>query len=378
MKPIRKRNLKLAAFAFYVISFSLAISAQSTDLNFPTAATSNEINGTIKARDIGDSRLTSYFYTFDGGQGDVFINVVTKNFNGDIDVFAAEGLRPLTKMVIYADAGESETGRLIYLRKTERLILRVEGRSPNDDPATFRIKFAGSFIALAEQKTQQDPTVAKQEINPESGIRVNSVGTIVEIVPKPQQSPKAKPDGALATVSDKPKKPAPSKKETGNLPSATTTGTIKNPVDKKPKGAVSTPKPKENKPNSKTPPEKPGTKPVEVAKNDPAPVTKPPKPKREAPEVNTVFKKPSKPKNETVEQKPSTKKPKPTPQSVAKPPDPMASIRLVVQLKDGKVIERPMSEIKKFSVDNGVLTVIASDGSTVKYSIFDVAKVTIE
>lgn len=366
------------AFVFYVISFSLIISAQSTDLSFPTAATTNEINGTIKVRDIGDSRLTSYFYTFDGGQGDVFINVVTKNFNGDIDVFAAEGLRPLTKMVIYADAVESETGRLIYLRKTERLILRVEGRSPNDDPATFLIKFAGSFIALAEQKAQQDPPVPKQEINPESGIRVNSVGTIVEIVPKPQPSPKAKPDGPLATVSDKPKKPAPSKKETGNLRPATTTGNIKNTVDKTPNGAVSTPKPKENKPNSKTTPEKPATKPVEVAKNAPTPVTKRPKPKRETPEVNTVFKKPSKPKNETVEQKPTTKKPKSVPQPVTKPPDPMASIRLVVQLKDGKVIERSMSEIKKFSVDNGVLTVIAKDGSTVKYSIFDLAKVTIE
>ena len=64
--------------------------AQSTDANFPTNLTTNEIVGTIRARDVGDSRLTSYYYTFDGGQGDMFINVVTRNFAGDIDVFAAE------------------------------------------------------------------------------------------------------------------------------------------------------------------------------------------------------------------------------------------------------------------------------------------------
>ena len=115
---------------------------------YPHRSRTNEIIGTIKARDIGDPRLTSYFYTFNGAQGDIFINVVTKNFNGDIDVFTVEGLKSLTKIVVYADSPDSETGRLIYLRKPEKLLLRVEGRSPNDDPATFRIKFAGSFEAI--------------------------------------------------------------------------------------------------------------------------------------------------------------------------------------------------------------------------------------
>ena len=36
-----------------------------------------------------------------------------------------------------------------------------------------------------------------------------------------------------------------------------------------------------------------------------------------------------------------------------------------------------MSEVSKFSVDKGVLTVIAKDGS-IGYSMLDVAKVTIE
>jgi hypothetical protein len=61
-----------------------------------------------------------------------------------------------------------------------------------------------------------------------------------------------------------------------------------------------------------------------------------------------------------------------------KKPDPLASIRLVVLLKNGETIEKPMSEVQKFSVDKGILTVIAKDGSTARYSILDVAKVTIE
>jgi hypothetical protein len=358
------------------VIFSLSASAQSTDLNFPTAVTTNEINGTIKARDIGDSRLTSYFYTFEGGQGDVFINAVTKNFNGDIDVFAAEGLRPLTKMVLYADGGETETGRLVYLRKPERLVLRVEGRSPNDDPATFHIKFAGSFIAAAAQKPLQDPTVAKQDTEQESGIRVNSVGTIIEVIPKPQPA-KEKPGTGetVAAANNKAQNPDPSKKENNNLP-APATATAKSPGTKTPKRSVATPKPKKNIATSKTPSAKTPAKPVGVAKND---STRPAKPgTANTPEIKTVFKKPSKARNETVAEKAASDKVKPVAPPVVKAPDPLASIRLVVQLKDGDVIERPMSEIRKFSVDKGILTVIANDGSIVKYSILDVAKVTIQ
>ena len=61
-----------------------------------------------------------------------------------------------------------------------------------------------------------------------------------------------------------------------------------------------------------------------------------------------------------------------------KKPDPLADIRLIIQLKDGGVIERRLSEIVKFSVDNGVLTVVAKDGKIVRYSMLLVAKVTIE
>ncbi|MEO8042336.1 MAG: hypothetical protein ABI646_06995, partial [Acidobacteriota bacterium] len=183
-----------SVFFFIILSSLIGVEtslAQSTNQNFPTPVTSNEVSGTIKARDVGDARLTSYFYQFDGDQGDLFINVVARNFTGDIDVFTVSGLKPLTKIVLYADFGENETGRVLYLRKPEKMILRVQGRSPGDDPATFRIKFAGSFVASTQLEPLAEPELPTLTAKNESGIRVNSVGTIVEIIPKPTPAPVA-------------------------------------------------------------------------------------------------------------------------------------------------------------------------------------------
>ena len=142
--------MRISLFLLLGLVLPTLILAQSTTQDFPTPVTTNEIDGTINARDVGDARLTTYFYTFNGTQGDLFINVNSQNFNGDIDVFTADGLDPVTKIVMYADSSVNETGRVVYLRKPEKLILRVQGRTPGDDPATFRIKFAGSFLAAAD------------------------------------------------------------------------------------------------------------------------------------------------------------------------------------------------------------------------------------
>lgn len=62
-------------------------------------------------------------------------------------------------------------------------------------------------------------------------------------------------------------------------------------------------------------------------------------------------------------------------------PDPLESINLVIRFKDGRSLEKKMSEVFKFSVDKGVLTVILKDGSITRYSIVDVVvddRVTLE
>ena len=59
-------------------------------------------------------------------------------------------------------------------------------------------------------------------------------------------------------------------------------------------------------------------------------------------------------------------------------PNLLENIRLIVLFKDGTKIERAMSEVVKVGVDKGTLTVISKDGSIGRYSILDVAKMTIE
>ena len=104
MRKMSQQLKSIAISCFYLLVFASSLAAQSTDQNFPTPIRTNEISGVIKARDVGDSRITSHFYTFEGGQGDLFINIQTTNFSGDVDVFAMPGIRPLSKMVMYADA----------------------------------------------------------------------------------------------------------------------------------------------------------------------------------------------------------------------------------------------------------------------------------
>ncbi|MGI9055992.1 MAG: hypothetical protein ACR2F2_09350 [Pyrinomonadaceae bacterium] len=313
--------------------------AQSSDQNFPTPITSNELSGTVKARDIGDSRLTTYFFTFNGNQGDVFVNVVTKNFNGDIDVFAVEGLRSLTKIVVYADTSDNETGRVIYLRKPEKILLRIHGRSPNDDPATFQIKFAGSFVPgelTAETEAPKLPEVRKEN---NSEVIVNSVGTIIGIKPKPTPQPKE-------TVAEKTSEPEITKDE--EIEEAAKQETVEEnqtaekvdetPVKREPLVIINeeTEKTEENVKSAETATE---TEKTETAKTE----------------------KPKKSKIKKIED-----------------PTLLENIRLIILLKDGEKIERPMSEVLKFGVEKGILTVINKNGTISRYSILDVAKVTIE
>lgn len=364
------------------ICVATVISAQSSDQAFPTAVTASEVTGVIKARDIGDSRVTSYFYTFNGDQGDMFVNVVSKNFNGDIDIFIADGLRPLSKIVVYSDTSETETGRVIYLRKPERLILRVEGRTPNDDPATFRLKFAGSFVAAAEAGEQQpDLPDVKLDKN-KSGVQVNSVGTIVAVTPKPKRTPRPPP---IASV----KKPetADTEKRSGDDKNADTNSAekaeAKEPTDppkqnpKKVEVIVSdnipesnTETPEAKKTTSRTRTRRPPL-PKEVGTEEDANARAKASDSKKANETKADEKKPAVGKNPSR----TRRTPKP-PETSA--PDPLENIHLVIEFKDGSRIQKAMTEVFRFTVDHGILTVIYKDGSIGRYPIVDVLKTTIE
>lgn len=316
---------KTLGLIIFVCAAVFGVRAQSTDQNFPTAVTSNQIEGTIKARDIGDSRLTTYFYTFNGTQGDVFINVVTKNFNGAIDVFNVDNLQPITKIIFYASDSTDETGRVFYLRKPEKMILRVQGRTPNDEAATFQIKFAGSFapaIAIAENEQPETPKVTKEN---QSDIIVNSVGTIIGVKPKPTPSP------------------------------------IAEKVEEKTEQEIIKPE---------VIVEEPKTEETIIAEEKPE-ETEPEKEEIPEPETRTVTEEAKKEKepSKTSEEEKSEK------ETETKA---LENIRLTIVLKNGEKFVRPMSEIFSVNIDDGKMTVITKNGDIRRFSIFDIAKTTIE
>lgn len=364
----------------FVILFTLSLNvfSQSNNQLFPTPVTTSEISGKIKARDIGDSRLTTYYYAFNGEQGDVFINVVTNNLSGDIDIFSNDGAKTLTKIVVYADSAATETGRVVYLRKTEKLLLRIEGRTPNDDDATFRIKFAGSFRAITDGKTVEEPKLPEIKQDTSSGIRVNSVGTIIEVIPKPTPQPKEVPV-AVAEKTDKKEvvKEISIETEEEETVVAETSPTNEKTAEKVTEIAVNTNKTDENKTeetpkkeknpvpktNPKTVKEKKPVKTGEVKKEETAKISE-----KEA----------GKSEEKTVAKTAKTPKPKKSKPEKTVEPDPLVNVRLVVVFKDGTKIERPMNEVLKFGVDKGILTIITKDGTIGRYSILDVAKMTVE
>jgi len=389
---------KIILAGVFFVALVVSSYSQSTSQNYPTPATANEITGEVKARDIGDSRLTTYFYTFNGNQGDMFVNVVSKNFNGSFDIFTADNLQPLTKILVYADSTENETGRIIYLRKPEKLILRIEGRTPNDDPATYTLKFAGGFVAAADTG-EEAPALPEVKVSDTTGTRVNSVGTIIERIPKKKPTPK--PVETVAASTEKKQDETASSPETNKTDAAS-----EKPTEN------SAAKTEEPKTDTASQPEKK----VEVVVSDNLPENKPAEPKKTSTArtktrrlpVKTLPVEAAKADTETAaktdasstKNQPETTNPtsankdnsddqsfktlvppkrkRDAPPPKAAVPNPLENIHLVIELKDGSKIEKRMTEVVRFTVDRGILTVIMKDGSISRFNILDVSKTTIQ
>src|ERR1041384_2749069 len=103
---MKKRSRDRWMLRRYVLALAFVVvvpawgAAQSSDLNAPTPVGANEIEGRIAPRDLGDPRLTSHFYTFNGTQGDVVLTIESNNLDGAVDLFLANGLRPLMQITL--------------------------------------------------------------------------------------------------------------------------------------------------------------------------------------------------------------------------------------------------------------------------------------
>jgi hypothetical protein len=320
---------KLGSFLVFLILSATVSFGQSVDVGSPTPVRSNTVSGKIVARDLGDSRLTDHYYAFTGTPGDLLITIQSTNLNGDLDVFTAVTLRPLLKLSLYAESTTPVT-KGIYLRRREDLILRVEARSPNDDPGTYRLYFGGSFepmpggpdIAEAEPETPEktEPAVADRKTK-----RVSSVGARIE-----------EPEPPVTEVAAAPT-PAP------------------------------TPEP--------TPEAKPVETPQPVVTEKPAAETE--TARTTTPRRNTRGRRPS------PRRQPPPPKETPPPEEAAKPaapdpePEPEVGPRLIIETTDGTLINRSMGTVKRVTIENGQVVVTGKDGKISRILLINIVRMQI-
>ncbi|HEV7797632.1 MAG TPA: hypothetical protein VGO73_05730 [Pyrinomonadaceae bacterium] len=331
-------------FVLLFASLAARASAQSTDVAWPTPVRANEVTGTIHARDIGDPRVTDHFYAFTGMPGDVLITVDSRNLNGDIDVFTFSGLRPLLKFTIYAGSSSPIT-KSIYLRQQEDLILRVEGRSPNDDDAVYRIHLGGSFSPitsgpLAEHEDATQAATAGLEPG-KNGRRVSSVGariaeqrTEVAETPTPQPAPLEPSEARPKTAAARP-----------------TAGRARRPVTRRTR-PVQPPKPDESaaKIETGTPAESTETPTESTAKRDATAAGSPTRRSRAA---------------RGAARTPTAEEPEDS------------GPRLVIQTNDGTLVDRYMSSVRRVTVENGQVVVVGKDGKIQRIPLVSVVRMTI-
>ncbi|HEV7643646.1 MAG TPA: hypothetical protein VGO50_06825 [Pyrinomonadaceae bacterium] len=342
----QKKSFFLVLFG--ILAFVSPIFAQSTNLDYPTPVLTDQIAGRIRARDIGDSRLTSHYYIFETGTGDVVLNIETSNLNGDIDIYTAGSMRPLLKASVYAVGYATVMQRQVYLRIPSRLVLRIEGRTPGDDPASYAIKFGGVFkpiAASAVKRNPGDPKVSGSEANEGAVARVNSAGTIIEEIRQPP--PPVPPKETVKNTGKEKAKPA------------TTVDTRSKSVSK-PTAAAATGKPKTDTTAKKT----------ETEKTAAAKARTPEKPKTGSETA----------KSSSSGKKPAETKPKST-AAVTKPPknvsDPLAKVELVVDMKDGRKLKYAMNDVLRVNVDRNVVTIILKNGDIERLSLLDIEEMKI-
>ncbi|MBA2380372.1 MAG: hypothetical protein H0V76_12435, partial [Blastocatellia bacterium] len=250
---------------------------------------------------------------------------------------------------LYADTPVNETGRVVYFRRVERLLLRVQGRTPNDDAARFSIKFAGSFAAVNAADFPDVPELPVVRPRQTDARAATSAGTLIA-QPTPEEVRDEEAEAEIAAL-----KRAEQDAEDEKLAAEERRAAADVEARQTPKVVITE--------NIESPPmaEPVSPLPAEVSAAD---------------EEEVAAAQPDEEKAVTVAE------PAPPAQLRGRPrvtdSDPTASLSLLVVFRNGGTIRRPMPEISRFQVDRGVLTIVGADGTVGRYSMAEVAKVTIE
>lgn len=324
--PLKFQGRLIGLFSTFLLLLILSIgaSAQSTDIEYPTPVRSGEISGTIAPRDLGDSRLTRYFYSFTGTPGDLIITAEGRNLEGDVDVYTAGTLRPLAKITLYAGATRSGGTNTIYLRTRQALILRVEARTPNDNDGSFRVRFEGTFEPIGSDIPDPEPvipTLSAESSAAKKGRRVTATGARIE-EPEPVVTATNKPETEPETATP--------------VTPATETPTVE---ETPARAEAETPQP--TKP--RTPRTRRGRNP------------------------------------RTTRSRPAAKAPLPAETTATAPAvDPASGPRLIIETRDGMRVERYMTTVRRVTVQGGQIVVVTTDGKIERQPMSNILRMAIE
>jgi hypothetical protein len=345
---LKLEQSKIIVYVMFLVVFaSVTARTQSTDIEYPTPLGSNEVTATIEPLDIGDPRQTHHYYAFTGTQGDLVMTVVSKNLNGDVDIFTAGGLRPLVKVSLYATESSSRASKTVFLHSREPLILRIEARTPNDEAGEYKISFSGGFepsqnlVAEGSEKTRGNTPTSRS-----SGTRrVTSVGaTIEEPRRQPEPAPTEESSRQPVTPTAKPS-PSPEAGGTRGGSEEAASTPVKPPARRPATGRTSGGKRPAS--GSKTARTRPAT---EASKTTPA----------------------------TPAGKSSSTKANAPPATAKQELPVVPSARLIVELKDGTRIEQSMGTIRRVTIDNGQIVVIHNNGRIERVPMANVLRMAVE
>jgi hypothetical protein len=374
-----------ASLAAALFATTLCAVAQSPLSESPTPVTSGEIAGRIPALDVGDARLTRHFYTFNARPGDLELTVTASNLEGDIDLFSAVAMRPLAKVTLYGGS-DTTVARTVFFRRDETLILRVQGRSPNDADGTYRIRFGGTFAASTAPAPAEtaEPAAAGATATTAPGARatargsyrVNSIGARIE-EPKPEVAAAAPPTRAENESAREPATPRP------------TTGRSNNARGRA--ARRETPR-RDNARRGETPAAATDAEKPEAAK--PAPDERAPAggetPRRAAPRTAANRNRTRAPRAGSTERAATTTDAPPAASATERAATEASTggtaatgleapgSRLVLELRDGTRVVREMSEVRRVAVEGRIVVVVLKSGRVERQPLSNVQRMSIE
>lgn len=353
-EPVKsvKLSIKLFAVVLLAASFAATAFAQSIEQDSPTPVRTNDVSGRIAARDVGDARLTRYFYILSAAPGDLLVTVESSNLNGDVDLFTAGTLRPLAKVSVYASESETKATKSIFLKQRQQIVLRVEARSANDNDGVYRIRFEGSFEPLPDAALASGTTTATRapEVSSTRGSgtkRVSATGARLpeEVRVTTEESKAAQPQSS----------PSPTVAETTVTAAITTTPepvTTVRRTSRVPRKSTRNPPPA-------------NTASAQPARN------RPPRAKASSPN-----------KSASASSEPAAKanavQPVPQPTIARTASAAAASPRLVIEFRSGVKTERSMTTVRRVTIDNNQLLIVNRDGKIERQQLADVLRFSIE